>query len=162
MAAKLTRPTHKIAIRLHCSPRSRRPVRRLLDIPSHYPTKSFTSLYLNQMYEERVCCVLTKHSNSSSMDITSKRCFVSCQVLHSICGVAEPIAPVTRTEFIQISSFHARDSFLIFPWVKNSYGERGGHEIRPSRSIHRRGKISPRSSRIARLQYGGASSCRKA
>jgi hypothetical protein len=41
MAAKLTRPTHKIAIQLHlvaksctiCSSRSRRPVRKLLDTP---------------------------------------------------------------------------------------------------------------------------------
>jgi hypothetical protein len=43
MAAKLTRLTHKIAIQLHlmaescttCSSRSRRPVRKLLDTPSH-------------------------------------------------------------------------------------------------------------------------------
>jgi len=42
MAAKLTRPTHKIAIQLYlvaetctiCSSRSRRPVRKLLDTPS--------------------------------------------------------------------------------------------------------------------------------
>jgi len=42
MAAKLTRLTHKIAIQLHlvaenctiCSSRSRRTVRKLLDIPS--------------------------------------------------------------------------------------------------------------------------------
>jgi hypothetical protein len=46
MAAKLTKLTHKIAIQLHlvaesctiCSSRSRRPVRKLLDIPEH-PTK---------------------------------------------------------------------------------------------------------------------------
>jgi len=43
MAAKLTIPTHKIAIQLHlvaenctiCSSRSRRPVRKLLDTPSY-------------------------------------------------------------------------------------------------------------------------------
>jgi hypothetical protein len=43
MAAKLTRLTHKVAIRLHlvaenftiCSSRSRRPVRKLLDTPSY-------------------------------------------------------------------------------------------------------------------------------
>jgi hypothetical protein len=43
MVAKLTRLTHKIAIQLHivaesctiCSSRSRRPVRKLLDIPSY-------------------------------------------------------------------------------------------------------------------------------
>jgi hypothetical protein len=43
MAAKLTRPTHKIAIQLHlmaesctiCSSRSRRPVRKLLGTPSY-------------------------------------------------------------------------------------------------------------------------------
>jgi len=42
MVAKFTRPTHKIAIKLHlvaerciiCSSRSRRPVRKLLDIHS--------------------------------------------------------------------------------------------------------------------------------
>jgi hypothetical protein len=44
MAAKLTRLTHKIAIKLHlvaesctiCSSRSRRPVRKLLDTPAYY------------------------------------------------------------------------------------------------------------------------------
>jgi len=44
MAAKLTRMTHKIAIQLHlvaqsftiCSFRSKRPVRKRLDIPSYY------------------------------------------------------------------------------------------------------------------------------
>jgi len=43
MAAKLTRLTHKITIRLHlvaenctiCSSRTRRPVRKLLDTPSY-------------------------------------------------------------------------------------------------------------------------------
>jgi hypothetical protein len=43
MAAKLTRLTHKVAIQLQlvaescdiCSSRSRRPVRKLLDIPSY-------------------------------------------------------------------------------------------------------------------------------
>jgi hypothetical protein len=43
MAAKLARPTHKIAIQLHleaesctfCSSRSRRPVRKLLDTPTY-------------------------------------------------------------------------------------------------------------------------------
>jgi hypothetical protein len=41
MVTKLTRLTHKIAIQLHlvgeliCSSRARRPVRKLLDIPSY-------------------------------------------------------------------------------------------------------------------------------
>jgi hypothetical protein len=55
MAAKLTRPTHKILIQLHlvaesytiCSSRSRRPARKLLDIPSyrHATVKSFRQLH---------------------------------------------------------------------------------------------------------------------
>jgi len=48
MKAKLTRLTHKIAIQLHlvlesctiCNPRSRRPVRKLLDTPSYYPVQA--------------------------------------------------------------------------------------------------------------------------
>jgi hypothetical protein len=44
MAEKLTRLTHKITIQLHlvaksctiCSSRSRQPVRKLLDTPSHF------------------------------------------------------------------------------------------------------------------------------
>jgi hypothetical protein len=44
MAVKLTRLTHKVAIQLHlvaegctiCSSHSRRPVRKLLDIPSYH------------------------------------------------------------------------------------------------------------------------------
>jgi len=48
MVAKLTRPTHKIAIQLHfvaesctiCRSRSRRPVRKLLDTSSYFILKS--------------------------------------------------------------------------------------------------------------------------
>jgi len=51
MAAKLTRLTHKIAIKLHlaaenciiCSSRSRRPVRKLLDTPPYAYREENTS-----------------------------------------------------------------------------------------------------------------------
>jgi hypothetical protein len=54
MAAKLTRVTHKIAIQLHlvaesctvCSSRSRRPVRKLLDTPSHEVSTAVIGFFL--------------------------------------------------------------------------------------------------------------------
>jgi hypothetical protein len=68
MAAKLTRLTHKISIKLHlvaesstiCSSRSRRPVRKLLDTPSYsFPALGMSLLRLikmclNETYSE-VC-----------------------------------------------------------------------------------------------------------
>jgi hypothetical protein len=61
MAAKLTRLTHKIAIQLHlvaesciiCSCRSRRPVRKLLIIPSYVHSKTELEYRVNQRILEQ-------------------------------------------------------------------------------------------------------------
>jgi hypothetical protein len=57
MAAKLTKVTHNITIQLHlvaesctiCSSRSKRPVRKLLDIPSYIRQISIMCCYLHKM-----------------------------------------------------------------------------------------------------------------
>jgi hypothetical protein len=57
MAAKLTRPTHKIAIQLHlvaesctiCSSRSRRTVRKLLDTPSYVGISSQFRRFISEL-----------------------------------------------------------------------------------------------------------------
>jgi hypothetical protein len=70
MAAKLTRLTHKIAIRLHqvaescaiCSSRSRRPVRKLLDTPSYFKFKSISYCKLG----------ISSHMNAENLRICRK------------------------------------------------------------------------------------------
>jgi hypothetical protein len=75
MAAKLTTLAHKIAIKLHlvaesctiCSSRSRRPVRKLLDIPS-YISCSEKSMLLNLQTEFTI--VRTDTMNKKLSDIS--------------------------------------------------------------------------------------------
>jgi len=65
MEAKLTRPTHKIAIQLHsvaesctiCGSRSRRPVQKLLDTPSYVPPDLSSGKITNFNYIFRRFCV---------------------------------------------------------------------------------------------------------
>jgi hypothetical protein len=60
MAAKLTRLTHKIAIHLHlvaesctiCSCCSRRPVRKLLDVPSYFLFWAFLEYHFTHKHVE--------------------------------------------------------------------------------------------------------------
>jgi hypothetical protein len=70
MAVKLTRLTHKITIQLHlmaeswtiCSSRSRRPVRKLLDTPSHIKDNfSLRVLCQHNLAQSRVLLEMSEH-----------------------------------------------------------------------------------------------------
>jgi hypothetical protein len=75
MAAKLTRLTHKIEIRLHlvaesctiCSSRSRRPVRKLLVTPSYITFDVKSRTRVTQLPD--VCCVNTQNFNNTVLPL---------------------------------------------------------------------------------------------
>jgi hypothetical protein len=67
MAAKLTRLTHKIAIRLHlvaesctiCNSHARRPIQKLLDTPSYVERHALGCYLLNTVYICRLPDIIT-------------------------------------------------------------------------------------------------------
>jgi len=94
MAAKLTRLAHKIAIQLHlvaesctiCSSRSRRKVRKLLDIPSYFETLVSYHITTWRHNPYIAVCFSNSCTDNSCKGKLIFRNYFTCMLLLNLCS----------------------------------------------------------------------------